>query len=161
MALVVAEDGATRDKDAWWWMDVVPEEQQVALQKAAAFEPLTAADRSAGNMYRQLNATTQKLIKQHSFEMRGLEAAKQLVVSISVAVTDDASLAAICKDVHSCWTALVMSLQLQADPAFAFGYDMLAEENCTPEAAIPYVARCARGPAAGWRPAACFPLLAF
>ena len=89
MALVVA-DGATRDQDAWWWMDVVPEEQQVALQKAAAFEPLTAADRSAGNMYRQLNTTTRKLIEQHPVEMRGLEAAKQLVVSISVAVSDDA-----------------------------------------------------------------------
>ena len=142
-------------------MDVVPQEQQVALQKAAAFEPLTAADRGVGHMYRQLNATTRKLIEQHPVEMGGLKAAKQLVVSISVAVSDDASLAAIGKDVHECWTALVASLQLQADPAFAFGYDMLAEENCTPEAAIAYVARCARGPAAGWRPAACFPLLAF
>ena len=73
MALVVA-DGATFADDTGW-LDVVPPEQQVALQKDVAFEPLTAADRKAGNMYKRLNSTTRKLISQHPPEMRGLDGA--------------------------------------------------------------------------------------
>ena len=141
MALVVA-DGATFAEDTWC-LDVVPPEQQVALRKDVAFEPLTAADRKAGNMYKRLNATTRRLIYEHPAEMRGLDGARQMLLNISVAVTDDASLRAIGQNVQQCWSAIVVSLQLQSDTAFAFGYDMLKEENRTPEAAIFYVARCA------------------